>query len=147
METKDKFYLVAEHILPEGIKKTIKVKEMLMTDDRISIQEAVERAGLSRSSFYKYKDYIFPFADASKNKVITLSIILEHKSGVLSSVLNALAKEGGSIITINQGIPLQGVALSTIAIDTRMMDIDLEALFDRIRMIDGVKRLEILGQN
>ena len=101
---------------------------------------------LSRSAYYKYKDYVFPFYEASKDKIITLSLLLEHKTGVLSRVLNLIATDSGSIITINQGIPLQGVANTTISIETKNMTVDLEALMDKLRMIDGVKRLEVLGQ-
>jgi len=147
MEKAGNFYLVSDIILPEAIKKTIKVKELLRNDDRVTVQEAVRQFDLSRSAFYKYKDYVFPFYDASREKIISLSLLLEHKKGVLSNVLNAVALDGGSVITINQGIPLQGVALTTISIDTKTLSIELEALLDKIRMIDGVKRLEVLGQN
>ena len=94
----------------------------------------------------KYKDFVFPFYEASKDKVITLSLLLEHKPGTLSKVLNVIATDSGSIITINQGIPLQGVANTTISVETKNMTVDLEALLDKLRMIDGVKRLEVLGQ-
>ena len=135
-----------EDILPEAIKKTIKVKEILKRGEVKTINEAVVRLGLSRSAYYKYKDYVFPFYEASKDKIITLSLLLEHKSGVLSRVLNLIALDSGSIMTINQGIPLQGVANTTISIETKNMKVDLEALLDKLRMIDGVKRLEVLGQ-
>ncbi len=147
MQKTGNFYLVSEIILPEAIKKTIKVKELLRYDDNITIQNAVRECDLSRSAFYKYKDFVFPFYDASKEKIISLSLLLEHKKGVLSSVLNAIANDGGSVITINQGIPLQGVAMTTLSIDTKTLIIEPEALLDKIRMIEGVKRLEVIGQN
>ena len=146
MSEKNTFYLVREEILPEAIKKTIKVKEILKRGEIKTINEAVEKMGLSRSAYYKYKDYVFPFYEASREKIITLSLLLEHKSGVLSKVLNTVADDSGSIMTINQGIPLQGVANTTISIETKNLTIDLEALLDKLRMIDGVKRLEVLGQ-
>ena len=102
--------------------------------------------GLSRSAYYKYKDFVFPFYEASKEKIVTLSLLLEHKSGVLSRVLNTIADHHGSIMTINQGIPLQGVANTTISIETKNLTVDLEALLDQLRMIDGVRRMEVLGQ-
>ena len=146
MSEKSTFYLVREEILPEAIKKTIKVKEILKRGEIKTINEAVEKMGLSRSAYYKYKDFVFPFYEASKEKIITLSLLLEHKSGVLSKVLNTVADDSGSIMTINQGIPLQGVANTTISIETKPLTVDLEALLDKLRMIDGVKRLEVLGQ-
>lgn len=140
------FFLVREEILPEAIKKTIKVKDMLKRGEARTINEAVEKMELSRSAYYKYKDYVFPFYEASKEKIITLALMLEHKQGVLSKVLNTVAYDHGSVLTINQGIPLQGVANATISIETAELVIDLEALLDKVRMIDGVKRLEVLGQ-
>jgi len=140
------FFLVREEILPEAIKKTIKVKDMLKRGEARTINEAVEKMELSRSAYYKYKDYVFPFYEASKEKIITLALMLEHKQGVLSKVLNTIAYDHGSVLTINQGIPLQGVANATISIETAELVIDLEALLDKVRMIEGVKRLEVLGQ-
>ena len=113
-----KYYLVREEILPEAIKKTIKVKELLKKGEVRTINEAVEKLNLSRSAYYKYKDYVFPFYEASKEKIVTLTLLLEHRSGVLSKVLNVLAAEGGSVLTINQGIPLQGVANATLSLET-----------------------------
>lgn len=146
MEEKNTFYLAREEILPEAIKKTIRVKEVLKRGEVRTINEAVEKMGLSRSAYYKYKDFVFPFYEASKEKIVTLSLLLEHKSGVLSRVLNTIADHNGSIMTINQGIPLQGVANTTISIETKNLTVDLEALLDKLRMIDGVRRMEVLGQ-
>ena len=145
-EKQSNFYLVREEILPEAIKKTIVVKEILKRGELKTVNEAVEKVGLSSSAYYKYKDYVFPFYEASKEKIITLSLLLEHKPGVLSRVLNTIAGDSGSIMTINQGIPLQGVANTTISIETKSLTIDLEALLDKLRLIEGVKRLEVLGQ-
>ena len=140
------FFLVKEDILPEAIKKTIRVKEMLKRGEARTINEAVASMDLSRSAYYKYKDYVFPFYEASQNKTITLALMLEHKKGVLSSVLGTIAAESGNVLTINQGLPLQGVANMTVAIETMNMTIDLEALMDKLRMVEGVKRLEVVGQ-
>ena len=143
---KNGFFLVREEILPEAIKKTIRVKEMLKHDNKLTIKEAVKEMDLSRSAYYKYKDYVFPFYEASQNKIVTLTFLLEHKKGVLSSVLNTISADSGSVLTINQGIPLQGVANATVSIETAQLSVDLEALLDKLRMVDGVKRLEVLGQ-
>ena len=143
---KNGFFLVREEILPEAIKKTIRVKDMLKRGEARTINEAVERMELSRSAYYKYKDYVFPFYEASKDKIVTLTFLLEHKNGVLSSVLNTISADSGSVLTINQGIPLPGVANATISIETANLSVDLEALLDKLRMVRGVKRLEVLGQ-
>ena len=143
---RNKYLLVDKAILPDYYEKVIEARALLSSGKVNDVSEAVKVVGISRSTYYKYKDYVFPFYEASKEKIITLSLLLEHKSGVLSKVLNTVADDSGSIMTINQGIPLQGVANTTISIETKNLTIDLEALLDKLRMIDGVKRLEVLGQ-
>lgn len=139
------FYLVREEILPEAIKKTIRVKEMLKSGEARTVNKAVLKANLSRSAYYKYKDYVFPFFEASRNKIIAINMLLSNKPGVLSSVLNTISADQGNVLTINQGIPQQGVANVAVTIETALLTIDLEALLDKLRMVEGVKRLEILG--
>ncbi len=140
------FYLVREEILPEAIKKTIRVKEILKRGEADTINEAVKKMDLSRSAYYKYKDFVFPFYEASKNKIMTITLVLDHKAGVLSDVLGTISEENGSVLTINQGFPLQGVANVTISIETVKLAIDFEELLDRLRNMKGVRRLDVLGQ-
>ncbi|TCS77515.1 ACT domain-containing protein [Pectinatus cerevisiiphilus] len=140
------FFLVKEDILPTAIKKTIKVNEMLKRGDAATINEAIASTGLSRSAYYKYKDSVFPFYEASLNKIVSISFMLDHKKGVLSKVLNIISSDSANILTINQGLPLQGMANVTLSIETENMSIDLEALLDKLRVVEGVRRLEIVGQ-
>ena len=140
------YYLVKVDILPSAIKKTIKVKEMLRRHDNMTINDAVSKMGLSRSAYYKYKDFVLPFYEASINKIVSVSFVLDNKQGVLSNVLNMISEDKGNVLTINQGIPLQGVAVATISIETKNMNIDLEALLDKLRLVNGVRRLEVIGQ-
>ncbi|HHY25687.1 MAG TPA: ACT domain-containing protein, partial [Desulfitobacterium dehalogenans] len=102
---------------------------------------------LSRSAFYKYKDGVFPFYEASREKIITFSLILENTAGVLSNVLNTIARFRGNVLTINQGIPLQGVANVTISVENMgMVDIP-ENLLSALGEIQGVRKIEVIGQN
>lgn len=142
-----KFYMVSKDILPEAILKTVMVKEILTRGEAITINEAVDKVGLSRSAFYKYKDGIFPFYQANKEKIITVSLILEHRTGILSNILNTVAQMKGNILTINQGLPLQGVANVTISIDTIEVSGDVEELIQKLQHIDGAKKVEIVGQS
>src|SRR5699024_4531733 len=85
------------------------------------INEAVKMAGISRSAFYKYKDWVFPFTEGSRGKIVTLSLILKDMPGVLSQILNMIAHTNANILTINQNIPIHGVGYVTISIDTKNM--------------------------
>lgn len=143
---KDKFYLVQEDILPEAIKKTIKVKEILKLGEAKTINEAVKRMDLSRSAYYKYKDYVFPFYEIAQGKIVSITVSMSNDQGMLSSILRAIADSNGSILTINQDIPLQGIANVTIAFETKDLSTSLEECLDNIRSIRGILKVEILGQ-
>ena len=142
-----KYYIVQQEILPDAIKKTAIAKELLAKGEAFTVNEAAEKVGLSRSAFYKYKDGVFPFFEASKGKIITLTLLLEHRSGVLSTVLNTIAASQGNILTINQGIPLQGMADASVSIETNEMVDGIESLITTIKSIPGVLKVEMVGQS
>lgn len=143
---KDKFYLVSEVILPEAIKKTIRVKEILQLGEVRTINEAVEKMDLSRSAYYKYKDYVFPFYEVAQGKIVSISLQLSNEAGMLSNVLRIIAEYNGSVLTINQSIPLQGVANANISFETEGMIGTLEDLLQQIRNSRGVIKVELIGQ-
>lgn len=145
-DKKDKFYLVQEDILPEAIKKTIKVKEILKMGEVKTINEAVEKMDLSRSAYYKYKDYVFPFYEVSAGKIVNIYISMSNDAGMLSAVLSTIASKKGSILTINQNIPLQGIANVSISFETKDMEVSLKDAIDAIQAIKGVMKVEIIGQ-
>ena len=140
------FLMVSKSILPEAILKTANVKELLAQGEVYTIHEAVELVRLSRSAYYKYKDGVFPFYEASKERIITISLLLENKAGVLSHVLNFIASVKGNVLTINQGIPLQGVANVSISIETAGMADTPENLLAGLGEISGVRKIEVIGQ-
>lgn len=141
-----KLYIIREEILSDALKKTLKVKELLESGEVKTVNEAVKKAGMSRSAFYKYRDYIFPFSKFSKGKIITLSLLLEHMPGVLSSILDIIAVSRGNVITINQSMPSMGVASVTISVDTQYMEMNVESFIEKIGNQNGVKKVEVLGE-
>lgn len=141
----DPFYLVRADVLPEAIQKTIEAKRLLETKEVHTVQEAVERVGLSRSSFYKYRDSVFPFNAMMKEKIITLSLMLEHRSGVLSNVLGYLASLGCNVLTIHQTIPLQGVANVALSVDTAQVTYKVMKITDGLQEISGVRSAILVG--
>jgi chorismate mutase len=147
MKGKGKFYILDESIIPEAILKTAQVKEHLAKHRNMTVNEAVEEIGLSRSAFYKYRDGVFPFYEATRAKIITLQISMDNVTGMLSNCINTIAKANANILTINQGIPIQNVAIATIAFDTAELSEDLEEIINRIEQQSGVLHVEIVGQN
>ncbi|HKM40093.1 MAG TPA: ACT domain-containing protein [bacterium] len=140
------YYLVREEALPDVLRKTIRAKELLKRGMCTKVNEAVDQVGLSRAAYYKYRSYIFPFNELSQGKIVTLHFVLEHKPGVLSQVLSRVAETKGNILTINQGIPLQGLADVSISIETHRMLEDMEELLQSLADLKGVRKTKIIGQ-
>jgi len=147
IEDKNAFYVIKWEFLPDVYRKTLMVKELLSKGMAKTVNEAVQEVGISRSAYYKYKDGVFPYYQMSEGRIITLSFYLEHRPGTLSKVLNTIAQAGGNIIMINQGIPLQGVAYVSISIETLNLECSAEDLINRIKKLDGTKKVELLAQN
>lgn len=139
--------MVSEAILPEAILKTANAKELLANGEAETVNQAVEKVKLSRSAFYKYKDGIFPIYEASRGKIVTITLTLSHKAGILSKVLNTVAYMGGNVLTINQGLPLQGTAYVSLSIETMEMVSDVERLMYSLGEIEGVRSVQIVGQD
>lgn len=136
---------MAEDILPEAMLKTVQVKTLLASGEAETVHDAVAKVGLSRSAFYKYRDLVFLYDEEGRERVITLSLILEHRTGVLSVVLNAIAQAGGNVITINQGMPVHQAALVTVMVDVSDMTNPVDALVKTLLGIAGVRKAEVVG--
>jgi len=139
------FYIIKDEILPEIVRKTVKAKELLKSGKVRTINEATEKVGMSRSAFYKYKDFIFPFYEASLGKIITIAMVLEHQPGVLSRILDEIARAHGNVLTINQNIPIQGLANVTISFETGDMAKNIEELIEEIQSKSGVQKVDIIA--
>jgi len=146
MKQESVFFLVDSVVLPEVFAKVIEVKKILSFGSIKTVNDAVKEVGISRSAFYKYKDYVFPFYETSRGKVLTLFFVVEDFSGILSSIINKIASANANILTINQNIPINGLADVTVSIETFEMKDDMQALMSEIRKIEGVRRCEILAR-
>lgn len=146
-EYSDKYYLVERSILPEAVRKTAETKELLVRSEATTVNEAVAKVGISRSAYYKYKDGVFPFNAVSREKIVSIALVLEHRAGILSKVLNTLADQGANILTINQNIPLQGLANVSISIETVELKCELEELIGILQGIEGSRKIEVVGHS
>ncbi|MBH5317143.1 ACT domain-containing protein [Paenibacillus sp. GSMTC-2017] len=141
-----RYYVVHEDILPEAILKTIEVKEMLSTGGAATVHEAVERVGLSRSAFYKYKDGVYALNEMTQANIVTVSMDLDHRAGILSSVLGLVASQGGNVLTMNQTIPLQGFANVVLSVDISQVTGDVSELVELLKQQAGVRKAAIIGR-
>lgn len=146
MKEDKKYYIVDKAVLPEIFLKVMDVKNLLESKRERTVQDAVNRVGISRSAFYKYRDAVHPLYENTRGKTVTIAMNLDHTPGLLSGVLNGIAAEGANILTINQTIPINGVANVTISIETNEMQGDLSRLVESIEGLEGVQSLSIIAR-
>ncbi|MDO4261905.1 MAG: ACT domain-containing protein [Eubacteriales bacterium] len=146
MTEKTRYFVLKQKAVPEVLLKVVEAKRILDGDPSLSVQTVTERLGLSRSSFYKYKNDIFPFHDEAQGKTVTFLIQIEDEPGLLSTVLNTIAQFGANILTIHQTIPISGVATLTLSVQVLSTTGDMSAMIGEIEKKQGVRYLKILGR-
>ncbi len=146
MAEDNQYYVVKNKAVPEVLLKVVEAKKLLASAKAMTVQEATERVGISRSSFYKYKDDIFPFHDNARGKTITFVLQMDDRPGLLSMVLKTIADYNGNILTIHQTIPINSVASLTLSVDVLPTTGDTSAMLAEIEKLEGIHYLKILAR-
>lgn len=142
----DKYYIVKKKALPEVLLKVVEAKRLLDSERVYTIQEATDAVEISRSSFYKYKDDIFPFHENNRGKTINLMMQMDDIPGLLSTVLNEVARAHANILTIHQTIPIGGIATLTLGVEILPQTLEISRMLEMIEGIGGIHYIKILGR-
>ena len=146
MLEKTKYFVVREKAVPEVLLKVVEAKRLLDTKRVGTVQEAADAVGISRSSFYKYKEDIFPFRYNIKGKILTFVIQMHDEPGLLSDVLKVVAEYAANIQTLHQSIPINGVATLTISVEVLAGTGDISKMIETIEAREGIQYLKILAR-
>lgn len=146
MQQKDEYFVVKQKALPEVLLNVVKAKRLVETGKVTSIQEAADQVGISRSSFYKYKDDIFPFHDNANGTTITLTVQMDDEPGLLSEVLGIIAKYKANILTIHQSIPINGLASLSISVQVLETTLDVSGMIAMMEDRKGVHYVKIIAK-
>ena len=141
-----KYFVVKQKAIPEVLLKVVEAKRLLESEKVLTIQEAVDAVGISRSSFYKYKDDIFPFHDNSQGTTITLTFQMDDEPGILSDVLKIIAEYRANILTIHQSIPINGIASLTLSIQVLQTTGDISRMIEQLEGQPSVYHVKILAK-
>jgi chorismate mutase len=141
-----KYFIVKKKAVPDVLLKVVEAKRLLDSEKVYTVQEAADIVGISRSSFYKYKDDIFPFHENVRGKTITFMLQIDDEPGLLSNVLNCVAKNEANILTIHQSIPVNGIASLTLSVEIPSQLIDTAVIFDEIEGLNGIHYIKILAR-
>lgn len=140
-----KYYVIKEQALPEVLLNVIKAKKLLDSGKASSVNDAVNAVGISRSSFYKYKEDVFEFHDNSQGRTINLSFQMEDEPGLLSDVIRIIAETKANILTIHQSIPIGGVASLSLSIQVLDTTMDISEMISKMEEHKGVRNVKLLA--
>lgn len=144
--SKEQYFVVKRKAVPEVLLKVVEAKRLLDSHKALTVQEATEAVDISRSSFYKYKDDIFPFYENTKGKSITFMLQMDDRPGLLSKVLKQVANSEANILTIHQSIPVNGIAMLTLSIDLLSRTDSVTSLLEEIETMDGIHYVKIVAR-
>ncbi len=133
----ESYLVINSKVLPPVFEGVVKAKELLADKTAKSTSEAVRIAGVSRSAFYKYRDFVCRLDTANTN-ILSLNATLDDKVGVFSTLTTILYENGANIITVHQGAPVNGLAPVTLTIAVDNMKISLEELLSLLRNAKGI---------
>ena len=134
---KENFLIVNSKILPEVFLKVVSAKQLLSEGIAPNTSKAVKMVGISRSAFYKYKDYVFRFEKEGQN-ILTFTALLSDKAGVFSAMANVFYEVGANIITVNQSTPVDGTAKVVLTANTDNVSISVDELIGKLKKIQGI---------
>lgn len=146
MMHKNEYYIVDREALPEVYSQVVEAKRLLASGKADTVQEAVDIVGISRSSFYKYKDMIEPFTDMVRRKTVTIAAKLEDMPGVLPKFLLVLEEAGVNILTIHQAIPINGLADVSLSMEVLEEAWRIDEIMAALKSANGVHEIQILAR-
>jgi len=146
MAEMSEYYVIKKKAVPDVLLSVVEAKRLLETHKVGTIQEAVEMVGISRSSFYKYKDDIMEFHDNSQGTTITINAQMDDEPGVLSDLLKIVAEHGANILTIHQSIPINATAALSLSVQILETTLDVASMLEKMEDMPGVHSVKLIAK-
>lgn len=142
---KSKYIIIHVDALSDVYTKVLEAKKLLKDGEVVGVTEAAKAVGISRSTYYKYCDFVFSLTESDIGKKVTISLLLYHESGVLSSLLEFIAKCNCNILTISQDSPIDNIANVSITFDISNINVTFNELLEEMKKHQGVKKLDLIA--
>ena len=141
----ENYLIVHRSILPPHFEAVLKARRLLEEGKVKEVNHAVEQAGISRSTFYKYKDFILEPGAMPGGRKAVFSMMLAHETGVLGALLTEISRAGCSVLTITQSLPIHGRAMVTVSLDVSGMAGDISGLIGQMERVTGVEHAHLVA--
>ena len=133
----ENYLIVHKSVLPDYYEKVLEARRLMENGRAREVSQAVKQVGISRSTYYKYKDYVFAPSDMAEGRKAVLSVMLDHTPGVLSALLTQISQAGASVFTISQSPPVHEVASVTLTLDISELTLNMDRLLELISAVPG----------
>ena len=140
----NEYLIVEKSALPDYFLKVVEARRLLESGACAQVIDAVHAVGISRSTFYKYKDKILEPSQLTVGRKASLMLTLNHQAGMLSKVLTAMSACRANILTITQSLPIHGKASIMLSIDLSQLTEPMDALIESLDAIEGVENVRLL---
>ena len=147
MSEDTEYFIVRARAVPEVLRGVARANQLLASGKVRTVNEAAELAGISRSSYYKFKDDIEEFHDSMSGMNITIFCEINDETGILASLLGIISGCNANILTIHQSIPINGVADLSISLQIRDNTEDVSQMVRKIEALGGVRKIRIMGRD
>ncbi|GAF37476.1 ACT domain-containing protein [Lentilactobacillus farraginis] len=141
----EKYYIVDSSILPESFDKVIQARQLLESGKVRQVSEAVKVVGISRGTYYKYKDLVFLPEENMIDRKAVISLMLENRRGMLSKVLQTVSESSASVLTINQNIPIHNIASIVISLDLSHLTGTVDDLLNHLKQVNGASNVQLVS--
>ena len=142
-----KYLIVDKALLPSYCEKVSLAKELLDEGKAADVSEAVRMVGISRSTFYKYRDMVRDISTVSMGRRAIVSMMMRHSVGTLSTVLAIISRYGYSVWTITQNPPVDSRANVVITLELGEDPKKLDDMLREITDAPGLSRVQLLGMD
>ena len=132
-----KMLLVSSSALPEVFQKVIEAKRLIASGEVKTATDASRMCGITRCAYYKYKDSVFEYSN-SLGETVSLQASLRDRAGVLSAFLQHLYSINANLLTVNQGLPVNGVASFSVSFRVSPEGFSASQMLNDLAALDGV---------
>ena len=140
-----KYYVVSGDILPDVLEQVMQARILLQSGKAKRISEAVKMVGISRGTYYKYKDAVFSFNAEQSNRKAIISMILRNEKGTLSKVLSLVSVKQVNVLAINQTIPTNRISNVSLTLDISDLEISIQSLVSLIEAMPMVEKADLVA--
>ena len=139
------YLIVEKSALPDYFVKVVEARRLLESGACTQVIDAVNAVGISRSTYYKYKDKVLEPSQLSVGRKGSLMLQLSHEAGMLSKVLAAVSACRANILTITQSLPIHGKASIMLSLDLSQLNCAVEQMTGALDAIEGVEHVRMLA--